>query len=178
MIFENNIIFHLDTPVVSQCLQCAEQLACLFILPWHEIYSALWWLIICVNLAGSQCPSVTKHYSTWFCEVFWDKNNIQISEFWIRLPSSKHLGLIASAEGLNILKHLSFLNKRESCGRLLSDLKVKNWLFLCLQPDGWTWSITSILSWISTLQNLYLLASIINERGEWKNWLKAQHSEN
>ena len=86
MIFENNIISQLDTPVISQCLQGAEQLTCFFMLPWHEIYSALWWLLICVNLAGSQCPSVAKHYSRWFCEVFGDKNNIQISEFWMKLP--------------------------------------------------------------------------------------------
>ena len=101
-------------------------------------------------------------------QVFGDKNNIQISEFWIRLPSSKHLGLISSVEGLNILKHSSFLNKRESCGRLLSDLKLQQWVFLCLQPDGWTWTITSTLSWISTLQSLYLPASAIS----WVHYLK------
>ena len=176
MIFENNIISHLDTPVISQCLQGAEQLTCFFMLPWHEIYSALWWLLICVNLAGSQCPSVAKHYSRWFCGgVFWIRITFKSVNFEWNCPSSKHMGLISSVQGLNILKHWSFLNKRESCGRLLSDLKVKYWLVLCLQPDGWTWTITSILSRISTLKHLYLPASIISETGERKSWLKAQH---
>ena len=41
---------------------------------------------------------------------------------------------------------LVFPEQEESCGRLLSDVRVQHWLILCLQPDGWAQTITSTLS--------------------------------
>ena len=120
-------------PMSSVC----EQLSVFFILSWHEICCALWWLIYASTWLGhgTQTGSQTLFWM-FLCGCFWIRLTFKpVNSEQSRLPSTMWVGLIQSVEGMHRLKGaLSWA--RENLAADFFRFKLQHRPFLGLQPDG------------------------------------------
>ena len=131
------------------------------------LVKGMWWLILCVNLTGSQDAQM---FGCVFVKMFLDKFITFKSLNWVKLMALPNVdGLVWSVEGLNETKGWLFPNKRE---RLLSGCLWIKWGIGC----SWVSSLMVFgiiyhpFSWVSRLadyKSWNLSASIIT----WANFL-------